>query len=48
MQVLHAFASEPRECERLAYFATAEGREDLYRCAVMTSVRLRCWLATAS
>jgi hypothetical protein len=30
-QVLHAFTPEGREKERLAYFATAEGRDDLYR-----------------
>ncbi|KAL6761786.1 hypothetical protein V8C86DRAFT_3013104 [Haematococcus lacustris] len=30
-QVLHHFASEEREKERLAYFGSPEGREDLYR-----------------
>ncbi|KAJ9524658.1 hypothetical protein QJQ45_024263 [Haematococcus lacustris] len=31
VQVLHHFASEEREKERLAYFGSPEGREDLYR-----------------
>ena len=32
-QVLQHYATAPHECERLAYFATAEGRDDLYRSA---------------
>lgn len=41
-QVLHNFAREEQERERLAYFATAEGREDLYRCGGMLC--LRCFV----
>jgi hypothetical protein len=31
-QVLSQFSSHPLHRERLEYFATAEGRDDLYRC----------------
>ena len=32
-QVLQHYATSERERERLAYFASPEGRDDLYECA---------------
>ena len=37
-QVLQHFTPPGMQQERLAYFATAEGRDDLYRCVVCACV----------